>query len=102
MKYLVIVTTNHESVLPYHWTEGADRLEWQSPYEGMRVLLERLVSEGHLDRYVGPNDDITRDGVKGTSLTHFNTLEGATLFKAAVERPDITTVEITEVPDVTP
>ena len=100
MKYRTTFKTHHETVLPYHWDEGSDRLEWQSPTSGMRTLLEQLIDEGHLDRYVGPNDSITRDGFQATVITHFNTLEGAQRYATAVTSySDLYTCVIDEIPD---
>ena len=85
MKYKVTyITPITSAVLPYHWEEGSDRLEWNSPSPGMRAATEEVIANGDLDRYVGPHDLITRDGVSTTVVTIFNTQAGAQKYEAVI------------------
>ena len=102
MKYKITLTTHHEHVLPYHWEEGDDRLEWQSPNQQMRELLETLINGGHLSRYVGPDDSITRDGINSYVTSVFNTLEGINLYKGTIESfggDQLAFSEVEEIPE---
>jgi hypothetical protein len=84
MKYKLSLSAPLETILPYNWTPGVDRLDWQSPYTKMRQMLETFIENGDLDRYVGPYDSYTQDEYDAYAVTVFNTLEAAETFRDAI------------------
>ena len=58
---------------------GADKLDWVSPYAGIRQKMESSIANGHQSRYFTANDKLTVDFTNGNMILirEYISLEGA-------------------------
>ena len=102
MKYLLKAEwENMEMILPFHWIEGMDRLEWESPYEGNLKFLKLCVYKGWIDQYVTEYDSVVKqENGLVTYILCINNLEGLEAIKAwHLERNPEVIMSVTELPD---
>lgn len=99
MKYELII--NFERSVYPNWKTGDDRLEWYSPYQGMREKLEWAINENHFPRYVTENDKIIETDTFVVAHLIFNTRIGAEeMAQFYTTRPTYIEHQIVERPDL--
>ena len=83
MRYELVNITRPDTVLN-NPVAGADKLDWVSPYLGIRQNIESSIALGYQSRYYTANDKLTVDPSSGNMILsrEFLSLEGAQHSKA--------------------
>ena len=102
MKYLLKAEwQNIDMILPFHWSEGMDRLEWESPYTSNLKFLTWCVNNGWIDQYVTKYDSVVKqENGLVTYILCINNLEGLETIKAFhLEQNPAVIMSVTELLD---
>jgi len=78
MRYELVNITQPDTILNTP-VPGQDKLDWVSPYAGIRQKIESSIANGYQSRYYTKNDKLTVDTFTGNMLLtrEFLSLEGA-------------------------
>ena len=102
MKYLLKAEwQNTDMIFPFHWSEGMDRLEWESPYKDSMDFLHMCLDNGWIDRYLTKYDSVVnQENGSVAFITCINNLEGLEASKAwYLEQNFEIIMSVTELPD---
>lgn len=100
MKYEIHTRFDKGVVLP-DWTPGMDRLSFVSPYPGVYEIMERMVANGDLSRYVIDDDHLVLGEEYDDLYSIFETSSGVQeMHDINLTKPTVISSTINERPDL--